>query len=99
MAGAAIDRAVIVVAATDWSLGAARARLYRCGCHSNHGHGLSFPDRITRAVAFCRLNQAARCGRLIQPDAHSRLPSSRSEAASSGQTHQLPWPEIRLLSF
>src|SRR5262249_56465978 len=29
-AGTAIDPAVIVVAATDWSLGAARAQLYRC---------------------------------------------------------------------
>src|SRR5262249_46380328 len=25
------------VAATDWSLRAARARLYRCGCRSDHG--------------------------------------------------------------
>ena len=42
---------------------------------------VSSQDHAT--VAFCRLNQAARCGRLIQLDAGSRLPSSRSEAVPS----------------
>ena len=36
-AGTAIDRVVIVVAATDWSLRVARTRLYRNGCRSDRG--------------------------------------------------------------
>lgn len=74
-----------------------QTRYHRRNAGTGHATG---GERIERAFvdwrswAACRSRQPARP---IQPDARNLLPSSRSEAGSSGRIHSEPWPEIRRL--